>query len=92
MKNVFRGIAIVCIVIAIVFPVSGFSWRDEGNGLMQTSHQITTDSVYVCLSTAAYAYHSDYNCRGLKQCEHLIQYVHIEKAQAMRRRPCGYCY
>lgn len=49
------------------------------------------DSVYICQSRSAYAYHS-YECRGLSRCTHGI--VKITKAQAIKLgyRPCKICY
>lgn len=40
----------------------------------------TIDSVYICQSKSAYAYHS-YECRGPARCTHRI--VKITKAQAI---------
>jgi hypothetical protein len=49
------------------------------------------DSVYVCQSKSAYAYHS-YQCRGLARCTHTI--VKMTKAQAVKfgYKPCQICY
>ncbi len=49
------------------------------------------DSVYICQSRSAYAYHS-YECRGLSRCTHGI--VKITKAQAIKLgyKPCKICY
>jgi hypothetical protein len=50
-----------------------------------------TDSVYICKSKSAYAYHQ-YQCRGLARCTHGI--VRITKAQAIKLgyKPCKICY
>lgn len=92
MKNVFKDVAILFFASAILFPASGFSVHSGEEFVAQRHTTVSGDSVYVCLSQEAYAYHNNYYCRGLKKCEHSIKYVPVEKAQAMRRRPCGYCY
>jgi hypothetical protein len=40
-----------------------------------------TDSVYICQSKSAYAYHS-YQCKGLARCTHTI--VKMTRAQAVK--------
>jgi hypothetical protein len=49
------------------------------------------DSVYICLSKTAYAYHG-YECRGLSRCTHGIR--KLTKAQAIKLgyRACKICY
>ncbi|HTD39877.1 MAG TPA: hypothetical protein VK671_04595 [Mucilaginibacter sp.] len=49
------------------------------------------DSVYICQSKSAYAYHK-YECRGLARCTHGI--VKITRAQAIKLgyRACKICY
>jgi hypothetical protein len=49
------------------------------------------DSVYICQSKSAYAYHS-HECRGLARCTHGI--VKVSKAQAIKMgyRACKICY
>jgi hypothetical protein len=53
-----------------------------------------TEYVYICLGPKAYAYHSDYNCRGLQRCTHQI--IRTTKDSAInyynRSKPCSYCY
>jgi len=51
-----------------------------------------SDSVYVCMSSSAYAYHSGY-CSGLKRCTHEIK--KLKKKDAEDRgfsKACAYCY
>lgn len=49
------------------------------------------DSVYICQSGSAYAYHS-HVCRGLARCTHGI--VKVSKAYAIKMgyKPCKICY
>ena len=49
------------------------------------------DSVYICQSRSAYAYHK-YECRGLARCTHGI--IKVSKAQAIKMgyKPCKICY
>jgi len=51
----------------------------------------TVDSVFICQSKSAYAYHS-FECRGLAHCTHTI--VKITKAQAIKLgyKACKICY
>lgn len=53
--------------------------------------RVTVDSVYICQSKSAYAYHS-YECRGLQRCTHRI--VKIPKATAIKLgyKACKICY
>lgn len=50
-----------------------------------------TDSVYICQSRSAYAYHKT-ACSGLARCTHTIS--KITKAQAIKLgyKPCKICY
>jgi len=49
--------------------------------------------VYICLSERAYAYHSDYNCRGLQKCTHgIIRTTKDSAINYYHRRPCKFCY
>ena len=50
------------------------------------------DSVYLCFSGSAYAYHRTLHCTGLNRCTHEIGKV--SSADAVKkygRKPCGYC-
>ena len=52
-----------------------------------------TDSVWICNSTTAYAYHSSSSCRGLNRCTHGIVKVSASDAvNKMGRVPCKICY
>jgi hypothetical protein len=56
-----------------------------------TYKKVAIDSVYICQSKSAYAYHK-YECRGLARCTHSI--VKITRAQAVKLgyKPCKICY
>ena len=49
------------------------------------------EKVYICLSSSAYAYHSD-ECRGLERCTHKVEHVTITAAKNKGYRPCKICY
>lgn len=48
-------------------------------------------TVYVCMSTGAYAYHTHF-CQGLKRCKADIAEMSVNEARSRGRKPCGYCY
>lgn len=51
-----------------------------------------TQTVYICNSNKAYAYHIDRDCKGLKKCTHEV--LTVSKSDAINkygRRACGYC-
>jgi len=51
------------------------------------------ESVYICKSSTAYAFHASLDCRGLNKCTHDVIKVSREKALSdYGRKPCGYCY
>lgn len=53
----------------------------------------TTDSVYICVSARAYAYHRDKYCSGLQRCTHTIKYVSQTDAETKyKRKKCRTCY
>ena len=63
----------------------------EGTGDLPTAALSPTDSVFICLGKSSYSYHIKY-CQGLKQCRAEVMRVAFEKAQALKRKPCGYCF
>ena len=76
----------ILLVAALLFSVS------ISNAKTILPHAKTNvDSVYICQSKSAYAYHS-YQCRGLARCTHGI--VKIAKAQAIKLgyKACKICY
>jgi len=50
-----------------------------------------SDTVTICLSEDAYAYH-DHQCMGLDQCDGGTEEVTVEEAENDGRTPCGFCY
>lgn len=55
--------------------------------------RVNQRSVFICVSTGAYAYHKDTKCRGMKNCTHTIKEISIKYAvDTLRKKPCGYCY
>lgn len=49
------------------------------------------DSVLICESSTAYAYHKGY-CSGLSRCKADVVKLPKKKAEEMGRRPCKICY
>ncbi|HEY1045231.1 MAG TPA: hypothetical protein VGF79_02255 [Bacteroidia bacterium] len=49
------------------------------------------DSVYICKSRTAYAYHSGY-CGGLKRCRSEVGHIPLSTAKELGYKACGYCY
>lgn len=50
-----------------------------------------SESVYICLSEGAYAYHHDSSCLGLKRCSHEVRAVSLKEAQEeYGRQLCGF--
>lgn len=61
------------------------------SALANRSYRAKADSVLICRSSNAYAYHS-YECKGLARCTHKIIKVTIEEARKMGYKPCKICY
>lgn len=50
------------------------------------------DSVLICKSSNAYAYHKKY-CQGLNRCTHTVEKVTLTRAKDLGyEKACGYCY
>ena len=61
--------------------------------LAMTSYTPKTEYVYLCDSSSSYAYHRDFNCRGLQHCKHGIFRTTKDSAiNYYNRRPCKICY
>jgi hypothetical protein len=74
----------------IIFTIAFLSCKSGSRN--NTEFDSTPGMVYVCISRTAYAYHIDFNCRGLRECTHrIIEVDLVEAAETMRRKPCGYC-
>lgn len=50
-----------------------------------------TAKVYVCTGSAAYAYHTHRDCRGLNRCTATIRQITVKEAKKQGRKFCGYC-
>lgn len=51
----------------------------------------SSNSVYICNSPDAYAYHHHNDCEGLRNCSHDIESVSKEEAiSSYNRSSCGY--
>jgi hypothetical protein len=61
----------------------------RGTGAVNVRAQV--DSVLICKSRSAYAYHR-YECRGLKHCTYTIVKLSRAEAVKMGYRPCKVCY
>ncbi len=54
--------------------------------------QAKTEYVYICDSKSSYAYHSNYNCRGLQRCKHgIIKTTKDSAINYYHRQPCRIC-
>ena len=75
--------------LLIAISVSLFSFTH--NACVNPSASIK-DSVYICVSNTAYAYHSTLACRGLNRCTHQIVKVSLYDAvNKYYRRACKIC-
>lgn len=50
-----------------------------------------TAKVYICTGSAAYAYHTHRDCRGLNKCTATIRTTTAKSAKKEGRKFCGYC-
>jgi hypothetical protein len=67
---------------------------DETEPVRERSKTVSVkkqDSVFVCNSRSAYAYHSAY-CSGLKRCKASVSKIPKTDAEAQGKKACGYCY
>ena len=52
---------------------------------------MAANSVYICRSPGAYAYHTNY-CQGLRNCNHRVDTVSVDAAYKLGfKKYCGYC-
>jgi hypothetical protein len=74
------------LLVILVIAFSSFKFCEQQDLTVQ-------NRVYICVSTTAYAYHDNLNCRGLRSCTHKIDTVDISTAKTRyKRKACGYCY
>lgn len=58
-----------------------------------SSFKSTPDSVYICVSKGAVAYHQSTNCRGLRHCTHqIIKVTQYDAINKYHLRACHVCY
>lgn len=50
------------------------------------------EEVWVCDGDYAYAYHNNYDCEGLSNCQGDITSVSLSEAEGDDRTPCEFCY
>ena len=74
---------ILPIILCLAIFSCGGSSSDEDSG--------DSNTVTICLSEDAYAYH-DHECMGLNKCNGGTEEISIEEAKDKRRTPCGFCY
>lgn len=75
------------LLILLSSGITLFSPKPSANATYKT-----TLMVYVCVSTTAYAYHVDYDCRGLQACTHTIRKVTEDDAiNKYGRKACKIC-
>ena len=79
MKKIFFALLLVISVIAIA------NKTETGSKNFLTVHPMA-DSVYICNSSSAYAYHVTTDCRNLKRCTHTIIKVSLTDAVNKYRR------
>lgn len=69
-----------------VFFLTGFSNHEPS-----VPFKDKTTYVYICVTKNSYAYHYDYNCRGLKQCKREKRKVTLSEAKGKyERKLCGF--
>jgi hypothetical protein len=76
------------LVTLICLFVIGNSIASDG---LDNNLKKETTSVWICVTEGSYAYHFDYDCRGMKQCKGEKRKVTLEEAQGKyKRKLCGY--
>jgi hypothetical protein len=87
-----KKILIILLLITSSIGFISISDRTNSNSKLATTFPIE-NSVYICNSSGAYAYHSSTNCSGLNRCTHTIIKVSVKDAvEKYRRRACKLCY
>ncbi|MCR8560405.1 hypothetical protein KXD93_22315 [Mucilaginibacter sp. BJC16-A38] len=82
MKTLFK------LIVAILLQVGVASCHEHTN---EINLKPRTDSVFICQSSAAYAYHTRI-CKGLAHCRHTIVKVSKSYAISAGYKPCKLCY
>lgn len=84
-----RKILLLFLALLTLILISGHNISKANQSLVTFQIQ---DSVYICNSSGAYAYHIRINCSGLQRCTHGI--IKVSKKDAIniyRRSACKIC-
>lgn len=76
-----RAMRYICVYFMALF-VSICSYAQEPQD---------TAKVFICTGSAAYAYHTHRDCRGLNRCTATIRTTTAKAAKKEGRKFCGYC-
>jgi hypothetical protein len=77
----------------IIILSSFFFWPSSYAQLSASHEHEVAQTVYVCMGSYAYAFHSTSTCSGLRSCNGAINYTDSEYAQVtMGRKPCCICW
>jgi hypothetical protein len=63
----------------------------SGSFSSSSSSIVPEQAVMICMTSASYAYHSNY-CQALKRCTADVETVSVSEAKSFGRRACGHCY
>ena len=88
MRKLIAIVALLCAVVCFSFT----DIRDLSALPLLVTNATTKDSVYICDSKTAYAYHKDQDCSGLNYCTHGVYKVSLKDAETVYgRRACKLC-
>jgi len=80
------------LLFLLLFPAGILIIKPAGVVNSEKQPSKSGDSVYVCMSGSAYAYHSGY-CQGLKRCTHTVKKLKKQDATDQGfSKACGFCY
>lgn len=74
-----------------VLILSAFIWQSFAPLSTVHTERVTMQDVTVYICVTGEVYHSNRNCRGLKNARHEIKAVPLSKV-VKHRRPCKICY
>ena len=91
-KWIVSAITIVAIVIAGMLILPAKCSGDKTTKTKETKTSLAdVETVFVCTSPGAKAYHVSEDCMGLSNCSYEIEEISIEEAEDLDRRPCRMC-
>jgi hypothetical protein len=77
----------------LIVAAAVFIWFSGHAQLSAPHDHEASQTVYVCMGSYAYAFHSSSTCSGLRSCNGAINYTDSEYAQVtMGRKPCCICW